>query len=159
MAWLLVTFPLNLWKKSSSVTIQIKSLWQNCYIVFLTFWDFTKINLEFLWFFFCIGHHKVWTGKLGMEASLFIHQKLHFKLIDSSCSLFCATDVAKQNIIRSKRPRYSCPTIAATIALETVKCPSRENTEPKTLCFDETTHACITTDELHRKQDCHWNLL
>ena len=72
MAWLLVTLPLNLSKKSSSVTIQIKSLWQNFYMVFLTFWDFTKRNFELLWIFFVyIGHYKGWTGKLKMEASHF----------------------------------------------------------------------------------------
>lgn len=113
------------------------------------FWDFTKGILKLLWFFY-IRHHSL---------PFFIHQNLYFKLIDSSCSLFCATDVAKQSNIRFKEAALLLSSRRATSGLDKGKTSSGGKTEPKTLCFDKSTHACIAADKVHGKQDCHWNLI
>lgn len=123
MAWLLVTLPLNLWKKSYGLTIQIKSRWQNFYMVFLTF----GILLKEIWnccdcfTFATIGGKRI---NFRWKLPFFIHQNLYFKLIDSSCSLFCATDVAKQSNIRFKEAALLLSSRRATSGLDKGKTSS-----------------------------------
>ena len=158
MAWLLVTLPLNLWKKSYGLTIQIKSRWQNFYMVFLTF----GILLQEFWNccdFFTFATIRGKRINFRWKLPFFIHQILYFKLIDSSCSLFCTTDVAKQSNIRFKEAALLLSSRRATSGLDKGKTSSGGKTEPKTLCFDKSTHACIAADKVHGKQDCHWNLI
>lgn len=158
MAWLLVTLPLNLWKKSYGLTIPIKSRWQNFYQVFLTF----GILLKEIWNCCDCFTFATIRGKrinFRWKLAFFIHQNLYFKLIDSSCSLFCATDVAKQSNIRFKEAALLLSSRRATSGLDKGKTSSGGKTEPKTLCFDKSTHACIAADKVHGKQNCHWNLI
>ena len=122
------------------------------------FWHFTKGNLKLLWLFY-IRHHKGKRINFRWKLPFFIHQNLYFKLIDSSCSLFCATDVAKQSNIRFKEAALLLSSRRATSGLDKGKTSTGGKTEPKTLYFDKSTHACIAADKVHGKQDCHWNLI
>ena len=61
----------------------------------------------------------------------FIHQNLYFKLKDSSCSLFYATDVAKQNNIRFKEAALLLSSRRTTSGLDKGKTASGGKSEPK----------------------------
>ena len=63
----------------------------------------------------------------------FIHRNLYFKLKDSSCSLFYATDVAKQNNIRFKEATLLLSSRRTTSGLDKGKTASGGKSEPK-LC-------------------------
>ena len=142
--WFYLINPFTLWIYYG--VIILKEIWDCC-----DFFTLRGERVNFRWklpFYFII-----------IIIIIFIHQNLYFKLKDSSCSLFYATDVAKQNNIRFKEAALLLSSRRTTSGLDKGKTASGGKSEPKTLCFDKSTHVCIATDKLHRKQDCHWNLM
>ena len=75
-------------------------------------------NFLELWFFFPLATIRGKRVNFRWKRPFFIHQNLYFKLMGSSCSLFCATDVAKQNNIRFKEAALLLSIKRATSGLD-----------------------------------------